>query len=178
MIDRSDKRPPLLGWFAALWGLGGASALLGAAIVRVGKIALEALSFELGATHWIATAAWVGFMAWSEGYRGFYLAYSPRVAARARYLRAHPKGLHVLFAPIFCLGFMHATRARKIRSTVLVLGILAIVLVVRFGVPQPWRGIVDAGVVVGLTLGLLSLWFFGYQALSQDVYDYPNDTPD
>ena len=31
--------------------------------------------------------------------------------------------------------------------------------------PQPWRGIVDAGVVTGLILGIASIGFFLFQRL-------------
>ena len=55
---------------------------------------------------------------------------------------------------------------------------MGIILIVRFLVTQPWRGIVDLGVVIGLSMGILSLWFFAFQALSQEVFDYPNDTPE
>jgi hypothetical protein len=36
--------------------------------------------------------------------------------------------------------------------------------------PQPWRGIVDAGVVVGLTWGTISLVVFCIQALTAPTF--------
>ena len=61
-----------------------------------------------------------------------------------------------LFAPLFAMGFFHATRATKITAYVLTLAIVVLVILVH-RLDQPWRGIIDAGVVVGLGWGVLSL---------------------
>ena len=45
--------------------------------------------------------------------------------------------------------------------------IIGFVLIAR-QLPQPWRGIVDAGVVVGLGLGIISILYFMISARSQD----------
>ena len=79
--------------------------------------------------------------------------------ARARYLAVNPRPLHVLLAPLFCMGYIYATRKRQLMSIALTLMIICFVLIARM-MPQPWRGIVDAGVVVGLTLGVLSIAYF------------------
>jgi hypothetical protein len=110
-------------------------------------------------------------MAYAEGYRGFQKAFSPRVAARALYLKKNPCLLHVLLAPFFCMGFFHASRRRKITSFSVTSGIIVLILLVRL-LPQPWRGIIDAGVVVGLAWGLISLIIFSYQAFTQKEFKY------
>ena len=66
---------------------------------------------------------------------------------------------HILLAPLFCMGFIHATRTRKVIAFSLTLMIICFIILVRL-LPQPWRGIVDAGVVVGLAIGILSLLYF------------------
>ena len=43
---------------------------------------------------------------------------------------------------------------------------------------QPWRGIVDAGVVVGLTWGLVSLLIFSVLAFAQADFGYSPEVPD
>lgn len=159
------------GYAGALWGLAGVAALLGSATWRLGRLALPAVTGDLSGFQLAALAAVVLFMAYAEGYRGFQRGFSPRVAARARYLLDHPRTLHVLLAPFFCMGYFHATRRRQRTSILLTVGIIGLVLAVRL-LPQPWRGIVDAGVVVGLAWGLLSVLGFGLKALTQKAFPH------
>ncbi len=141
------------------WGIGGIVLLLLFAVVRLGPMALELSSQELQQIHWFALAVSVLYMAYAEGYKGFFLAFAPRVIARATYLQANPRPLHVLLAPVFCMGYIYATRKRKLLSFGLTGMIICFVLLVRL-LPQPWRGIVDAGVVTGLILGIASILYF------------------
>lgn len=54
------------------------------------------------------------------------------------------------------MGLFHATKKRMIVSWAVTIGVAAIVAIVkRF--PYPYRNIVDAGVVAGLTWGSLSI---------------------
>ncbi len=139
-------------------------AVIGEAIVRLLPIVLDLFDATLSALELAVLVAWVLTMTFAEGYRGFHLQFSPRVVARAVYLDAHPRPLHVVLAPLYCMGLLHATRRRLITSWVLTFGIVAIVVLVR-RLPAPWRGIVDAGVVVGLTCGLLSIVYFTLRGL-------------
>jgi hypothetical protein len=52
-----------------------------------------------------------------------------------------------------------------------------LIILVRF-LAQPWRGIVDAGVVVGLAWGLISLAIFTLQAFISKGFAYPPDVPE
>ena len=122
-------------------------------------MALELESLPMTLLHWSALAFSVIYMAYAEGYKGFHLGFAPRVVVRARYLAANPRPLHVLLAPLFCMGYIYATRKRQILSFALTAMIVCFVLVARM-MPQPWRGILDAGVVVGLSLGVLSIAYF------------------
>jgi len=145
------------GLLAAAWGILGVAALLSNALERLAPMAGEALSGgQFGAAHWVALAACVGFMGFFEGYRAFQRGFCPRVVSRALHLAAHPRPLHVLLAPLYCMGLVHASRRRLTVSWSLTLGIVCLVVAVRM-LAQPWRGIVDAGVVVGLGWGLVSL---------------------
>lgn len=160
-----------------LWGVGGILLLLGFAVLRLGAVALEALSFPLDAVHWAALLAWTPYMIWAEGYKGFYRGFAPRVVARARHLAGHPRPLHVLLAPLYCMGYIHATRKRQLLSLSLTTMIVFFVLVVRM-LPQPWRGIVDTGVVAGLVLGMLSIAWFLYRAWQNPAaLTVPTDVP-
>lgn len=167
----------MIGTLGAFWGLAGVSLLLGSAVYRLTPLAVEAFSYSFSWYHWVSLALVVLFMAYAEGYRGFQQRFSPRVAARARYLKNHPKGSHVFMAPFFCMGYFHATRRRRITSVSLTAGIIVLVLLVRI-LPQPWRGIIDAGVVIGLIWGLASLFVFSLLAFASGEFGYSPEVPE
>jgi hypothetical protein len=154
-----------LGGFGAGWGALGVTLLLGMAMYRLTPLAVAAFAHSLTPLQWLALTANVVFMAYAEGYRGFQQNFSPRVAARTRYLYDHPNWRNALLAPVFVMAFYAAPRRRKIVSWSLTLGIIMLVLLVH-QLDQPWRGIVDAGVVVGLTWGLVSFFYFLARAFS------------
>ena len=152
----------LLGFY---WGISGVIAFLLYAVLRLGPRILDLSDYTLSPLHWLLLAGFVLWMAWAEGYKGFHLAFSPRVIARARYLRSGSHPVLSLLAPLFCMGYIHSTRKRKIVSIVLTSAIVGLVMLLRI-TPQPWRGIIDAGVVTGLTIGTGSLVYFWFQVES------------
>ncbi len=133
--------------------------LLTFAVYRLAPMALALEGLPLSLLHWAALVFSMLYMAYAEGYKGFHQGFAPRVVIRADYLRQNPRVLHVLLAPIFCMGYIYATRRRKLLSYGLSLMIVSFVLVARM-LPQPWRGIVDAGVVTGLAIGIGSIMYF------------------
>lgn len=141
------------------WGVGGVLFLLIFAIFRLAPMALELGNSPMSQVHWLALIFSVIYMGYAEGYKGFHLGFAPRVVVRARYLAENPRPLHVLLAPLFCMGYIYATRRRQILSFALTALIICFVLIAR-SMPQPWRGIVDAGVVVGLSFGVASIAYF------------------
>ena len=163
--------------FGAVWGIGGVLLLIGSAVYRLTPLAVEGFSHSFSWYHWVSLFLIVLFMAYAEGYRGFQKAFSPRVAARARYLGDHPRILHSIFALLVCMGFFHASRKRKITSFSVTSGIISLILLVRL-LPQPWRGIVDTGVVVGLAWGFVSLVIFGFSAFTSRKFSYSPEVPD
>ncbi|MBK1829383.1 hypothetical protein JIN77_01480 [Verrucomicrobiaceae bacterium R5-34] len=132
------------------------------------------ISFNLW--HWIALVLFAFFMAYYEGFKGFQKKYSPRVAARVRYLRDQPDTLRSLLAPLFCIGYFHANKKTLIKAYVLTIGIALLVRSMNY-CPQPWRGIVDLGVMIGLSWGLIAFWIFAYKALTQKEFNYSPETP-
>lgn len=142
-----------------IWGIGGILLLLLFAIVRLGGVALELSSFSLTIWQWLIMLVWFVYMVWAEGYKGFHRAFAPRVVVRASYLADNPKPLHVLLAPLFCMGYIHATPKRRLMSIALSCMIVCFVLLARM-LPQPWRGIVDVGVVAGLVVGVASIVYY------------------
>jgi hypothetical protein len=159
------------------WGIGGNVAFLAYAVARLIPIAREALSMELDPLHWLGLAASVLSLGYYEGYRAFQKAFSPRTVARGLCIAADPRPLHLVLAPLHCMGLFHATPKRIIVSWAVLLGVTGLVLLVR-ELDQPWRGIVDAGVVVGLSWGTVSMLVVWVQALRGKPIAVPPDLPE
>jgi hypothetical protein len=161
----------------ATWGVVGVGLLLLQAVVRLTPIALEPL-WRGGLTAGQAAiyAAWVITSLYTEGYRGFQKAFVPRTVARAFHLARTGRPLLTVFAPMYCMGLIHATRRRMLTSWTIVFAIaLAVVLVRRL--PPPWRAVVDGGVVAGLGYGIVALALAFGRALRGSVPAYPLDLP-
>ncbi|MEM6292482.1 MAG: hypothetical protein AAGA54_14500, partial [Myxococcota bacterium] len=141
----------------AAYGVVGVLLILSSAVIRLTPLALEAMRGGLTTVQWIVLVLWVAFMAHSEGYRGFHTRLSPRVVARASYL-LHGKltPWRVILAPFFCTRLFGASKRGMWTSRIMLSGIFCLIVIVK-QLDQPWRGIIDAGVVVGLSMGLLSI---------------------
>ena len=146
------------------WGVGGVLLLLLFAIYRLAPMALALEDSMMTLLHWTVLVFFVAYMAYTEGYKGFHHGFAPRLVIRAIYLKNNPRILHVLLAPLFCMGYIYATRKRQIISIGLTLMIICFILIARI-LPQPWRGIIDAGVVVGLSIGIISITYFIFLAI-------------
>lgn len=167
----------MAGLIGVIWGFLGVVGLISYSVIRLSYLAMDAFAHTLLGHHWLALAGIIVFMAYSEGYRGFQQAFSPRTVARALYLYRHPTALRVLLAPLFCMGYFHIIKRRQIVIIGLTVFIIVLIILVRL-LHQPWRGIVDAGVVVGLTWGLVSLILFAGKALmNSDSFPYSPDVP-
>lgn len=162
----------------SLWGIGGVFLLIGSALWRLTPLAIEPIADgSLSAGQWALMIGWSAFNAYAEGYRGFQLRFSPRTAARALYLGHNPTPLRVALAPLFCMGFFGATRRVLIAAWAVLLMVAGLVALVR-ALDQPWRGIVDAGVVVGLGWGLASLLAFYVAGLTSNSLPADPQVPD
>lgn len=172
------QRGSVLRALGFVWGISGVILLLAFAIYRLAPIAIEVRTMQLTLFQWGVLVFSVLYMAYAEGYKGFHRAFSPRVVQRANYLRDNPRWQHVLLAPAFCMGFIYATRRRQILSIGLTLVIVAFVLIAK-QLPQPWRSILDAGVVTGLSLGILSIVYFLVNSLREPGFiRVPPEVPD
>jgi hypothetical protein len=159
----------LLRAFAVAWAMVGWSAVLAFAIVRLSAVAAEAWQFDFTLPQWLVLIVNSLLMLWAEGYRGFQRRFSPRAAARVLHLHQAASPLHAALAPAFCVGLVGAT-PRMLRMTWIGAGliVLAVLVVQRF--PQPWRGIFDVGVVLGLSWGLHSFLQLTVRALRSGAY--------
>jgi len=158
----------------AVWGIVGVALVLGSAVVRVWPKAADAFRFGLNPLQWIVLVVWVTFMLIGEGYRGFQLNFSPRVAARMWYLVQHGRTTDLLLAPFYCICYYGASRRRIISSWSLTAGVTLIILIVT-RIEQPWRGIIDCGVVLGLLYGLVCVFYFVWQTIRSRKYPISPD---
>lgn len=166
----------MLGAISALWGFIGVVGILGSAIYRLGQIGFEVMDYSLLWYHWAALVFSILFMGFAEGYRGFQKGFSPRVAARVKYLYDYPNAVRLILAPFFCMGLFDVEKRRRIVTICLIIGIICLVQLV-YLLDQPWRGIVDAGVVTGLTWGVVSFILFTLKAFTDKSFNHSPEVP-
>lgn len=167
----------MLGTLGAVWGVVGLTFILGRGLFCIYPFAAELCEMKFSGIHWAVLALSLVFMGYAEGYKGFQLRFSPRVGARALYLARNPTIVRVILAPLFCMGYFHATRKRKIVAYCLTAAI--VLLIIGVGkLDQPWRGIIDAGVLLGLGWGLASVWYFTFKAFCTKGYAVSPETPE
>ncbi len=173
--DQADNRA-LLGQLGAIWGVVGVCLLLSFAVYRLSLIAIDSFEFSFQWYHWVILVGNSLFMAHSEGYKGFQKSFSPRVAARARYLKFNPQIHLIILAPLFCMGYFHATRRRLIATYLLTIAIITLIILFN-QISQPWRGILDAGVVIGLSWGVVSIIVYFIQAMTGGDFEFSAEIP-
>ena len=171
------KSPSVKGYIAAIWAIFGLVLLLGYASWRLSAYTIESFSMPLNWLHWLVFISFLGFMMHSEGYKGFQKSFSPRFAARTKYLLHNATFTQTVLAPLFSMGYFHATKRRVIATFLLTIMIVAFILAFRF-VPQPWKGLFDAGVVAGLIWGMIASLIFCYKALINKNYKWDPELPD
>ncbi len=160
-----------MGIIGIIWAIIGVTALLLNPIVRLAPRGLEAIEGGLTGVQWALLIGFALFMWYSEGVRGFQKNFSPRTAARLRVLRAQPTGIRVVLAPLFAMGFFHANKRTRIVVWVILIMVICLIALVSL-LSQPWRGIIDVGVVVGLSWGLLTFWVYAFKALTQTQFSH------
>jgi len=144
---------------ASFWASFGVVMILGKSIKRVLPIALEPFNGSATPLSTFQLVSYIGmclYFAYVEGYKGFQLKFSPLVVARSQTLTKESPIHHTLLGPFYAMGLFHATKKRKIVSWSVTIGVGLIVAAVK-RMPYPWRNIIDAGVIVGLSWGSLSI---------------------
>ena len=59
----------------------------------------------------------------------------------------------------------------------LTIAIIMFILIIRT-FSQPLRGLIDMGVVLGLTYGVITLLFYSWKAFTDDDYNHPPELPE
>lgn len=176
------------------WGVLGVACYLSYGVKKVVPIVRQGIGAITTPWQWGLFAATLGFFGYVEGYKGFQLGFCPRVVSRAwavsedfgggggsRSAKESAPMWHKALAPAFCIGYFHGTKARVISSWVVTSVIFLVVIGVR-RLPNPYRAILDAGVIVGLmwgTISVLVLFAASLRSGKPPEYDpsLPKDTP-
>lgn len=167
------------------WGAVGVAAYLSYGVKKVVPIVREGIAAITSPLQWCFLVATLAFFAYYEGYKGFQLGFSPRVVSRAWVVSeqfgaedAAAPSWHKILAPAFCIGYFHGTRKRVIASWSVTATIFCVVVGVR-RLSNPYRAIIDAGVIVGLLWGTSSvLAIFVRSLLDGKPPDYDPCLPD
>lgn len=170
----SDHSPDAKGIIAVTWAIVGLLALLGFACWRLSAYTIESFTMPLNWMHWVVFVGWTIFMAHGEGYKGFQKKFSPRFAARCKYLSHSASSLQLLLAPLFCMAYFHAPKKRMMATWALTLMIIVFIFAFRL-IPQPWKGLLDFGVVFGLAWGIVSTLYFCIKAFTDKSFNWDNE---
>lgn len=149
---------------AQLWGILGFIAILGFAVYRLFGHFQLSWSMEYSWYHCLVLIVNTLFMAYSEGYKGFQKSYSIKFADRLRELEQNPSFVNKWLAPLYCMNYFSTSKRNLIAAYVLTVAIILVIIVFSY-IPQPWRGILDFGVVVGLSWGILATLFLSKKYL-------------
>ena len=152
-----------------IWGSFQVLAMLGNAIQRLSPIAFQPfIQKDFQPIHWALYIVFTLIMAYSEGYRGFHKKFSPMAVERAFGIVDNLSIFSVLLAGPYSMGLFGASRKRMIVSWMMTIGVFCLVVIVK-RVPYPYRSIIDAGVVMGLTLGSISIIWYVIQSLLGNI---------
>ena len=160
-----------------LWGVLQVVYILTKAIKRLFPVAMQPiLQKDLLPFQWAMYGLWSIYMMYTEGYKAFQLKFSPLVVERsfglaktiserpATILQSLISILSIVLAGPYSMGLFCAPRRRMIIGWSLTAGVFSLVKIVKL-LPYPYRSIVDAGVVAGLSYGTLSICFLTVKAL-------------
>jgi hypothetical protein len=160
------------------WGVLGVVMFIANALKRLIPVALQPLlQQDLTKEQIVIYIAWTLYMIYAEGYQAFHLKFSPLVVRRSLTISENPTFMKCLLAGPYCMGLFGASRKRMIVSWSVIAGVFGLVKVVK-QLPYPWRSIVDAGVVFGLSVGTLSIIYHYILALFGRIPSIDPDLPE
>jgi hypothetical protein len=145
-------------WSVSTFGLVVVAITLGEASLRLGARALATLHSGLNLQEYALFFLSVAAFGYGEGYRALHGRFVPHVIERAILLaRSDKRGVRgYAIAALYVLCLVHAERRALVKAWISVALIVCAVVIVK-ALPEPYRGIIDAGVAVALAIGLGSL---------------------
>ena len=149
----------IFGLIGFIWGFVGVSLILLHGITCVYPYVVTLDFSKMFWYHYLSLIISIIFLGYAEGYKGFQLSFSPRVAQRLKLVFKNPSFVNVVLSPLFCMGFFGISKKRMKITYILTITIIFLIIIIE-RISEPWRGIIDTGVLVGLCWGLLSFWFF------------------
>ena len=161
---------------SVIWAIVVVLGVLLFAVFRLAQHSWVALQMPLGWLEYSVLLINTLFMAYSEGYKGFHLSFAPRFAARVKYVYQQGQGVQLWLSPLFCFGYFGTTKAKQVVAFALTILLICVIVLMGY-MPQPWRGVVDAGVVVGLSIGVLSMLYWLLQEYKQLAYLHSPEVP-
>eukprot|EP01038_Epipyxis_sp_PR26KG_P013183 gene13183-17665_t len=160
-----EKKGNLSRNLSGIWAIFQVISILANAVRRLVPIAIQPIiQKDVLPFHWILYVGWIGFMVYTEGYKAFQLKFSPMVVDRAFNLSSNPSIINYALAGPYSMGLFGAPKKRMIVSWCVTIGVFALVKIVKL-LPYPYRSIIDAGVVAGLSYGSISICVLGIKAL-------------
>ncbi|HTQ03279.1 MAG TPA: hypothetical protein VMI54_05460 [Polyangiaceae bacterium] len=139
-----------------LWSSGVVLLTLADGAYRTGLRALYTVERGLTRGEWLALAASVVLFTFGEGHAVLARRFAPAVVARA-FSSTAPNGRAALvLGPLHALALARVTWREALRNWAVLAVIAGAIHAVR-ALPEPWRGVVDAGVFAALLWGSLAL---------------------
>lgn len=139
-----------------VWAAGGVVFLFAEAAWRLGGRGIAAVRGGLTTFEWIALAVITAVFVYGEGVRALQRRWVPSVLARVERLPSESFLPWGAAGPLYAMSLVGRSPASVLRAWAGVTAIiLAVLIVSRF--PDPWRGIVDAGVAAALVWGAITL---------------------
>jgi hypothetical protein len=159
-------RPPLSarGLVVAAWAIGAIALSLVEAIWRLGARASATLQAGLEPHEWATLIVVVALFLYGEGVRALQRRFVPHVVNRTLVVARGGGAVASVLAPLFAMSLVHDAPRAMARAWVGVALIVVAVLAVR-EMPEPWRGVIDAGVASALSWGLGALLLQSARAL-------------
>lgn len=160
--DGPETRAP--NWSVSSFGLFVVAVTLAEASLRLGARALVTVHAGLSLQEYAWLFVSVAAFGYGEGYRALHRRFVPHVIERAIELaRSELRGVRgFALSGLYVLCLVHAERRVLLKAWLSVALIVCAVVIVK-ALPEPYRGIIDAGVAVALGIGLGSL-ILGYVA--------------
>jgi hypothetical protein len=159
-------RPPLSarGLVVAAWAIGAIALSLVEAIWRLGARASATLRAGLEPLEWAALIFVVALFLYGEGVRALQRRFVPHVVTRTVAVARSGGAASALLAPLYAMSLVHDAPRAVARAWAGVALIVLAVVAVR-ELPEPWRGVIDAGVASALSWGLGALLLQSGRAL-------------